>query len=226
MNGSKDEILRVFSSSDDRIHRTGIKESKRSEKCAARIEMRILECRYTERRSSIVKEEIPIMAICRFLFGQAEEFHEGFPRLDFWSRSPYVPHLEMNRPRCSDVDEVEAIGSTSSVSTSGPLAVQVELCVFHDVVREARGHGESRTASRTRPRLEVDGAIEVTRQPDGDIRGRSRGDLKVEGRSMGCHGTALRGRSALTPTALIESGVLTTLTFISPSSPVTCIFIR
>jgi len=37
MKGSKDGVLRVFSSSDDRTHRTGIKESKRSEKCAARI---------------------------------------------------------------------------------------------------------------------------------------------------------------------------------------------
>ena len=101
----------------------------------------------------------------------------------------------MNSPRCSDIDEVKTISRTGSVPTSGPLAVQVEPCVFHDVVREAGGQGESRTVSRTRPRLEVDSAIEVTRQPDSDVGGGTRGDLKIEGRSMGGHRTALSRRS-------------------------------
>jgi len=122
-----------------------------------------------------------------FLFGQAEELHERLPRLDFRGRSLYVPHLEVNTPRCGDVDEVKAISSNGPVLASGLLTVQVEVCVFQDVVREARGHGEPRTMSRTRLRLEADNTIKVAGQPDSDVGGRSGGDLEVEGTSMGGH---------------------------------------
>ena len=121
------------------------------------------ECKYAEYRSSIVKEEIPIVTICRLLFGQAEELRESLLRLDFGGGGPYVPHLEMNGSGCSDIDEVKAIGSTSAALGPVFLTVQVEFCVFQDVVREARGHGEFRTVPRTGSRLEVDSAIKVTR---------------------------------------------------------------
>ena len=132
-----------------------------------------------------------MVVICWFLFGQAEELYESLPRLDFWGTSSYVPHLEVNGPRCSDVDKVKAIGSTSSVLASRFLIVQVEFCVFQDVVREARRHRESRTMSRAGFRLEADSAIEVTGQPDSHIGGRSRGNLEIEGTSMGGHRAAL-----------------------------------
>lgn len=107
------------------------------------------------------------------LFGQAEELYERLLRLDFGSTSPYVPHLQVNGPRCGDVDEIKAAGSIGSVVTPGLLTVEVEFCVFQDVVREARGHGESRTVPRTSFRLQVDSAIEVTWQPDSHIGGGS-----------------------------------------------------
>ena len=167
------------------------------------------------------------MTICWFLFGQAEESYKSLPRPDFGSRSPDVPHLEVNSPRCSDVNEVRAIGSIGSVLGSGRLVVEVDFCVFRNVVREARGHRESRTISRARPRPEVDSAVEVTRQPDSHVGGRSRGNLKVEGTSMGGHWAALSRRwSTYVSNTFIDGGVLTTLALMVPSSLATCMFIR
>jgi len=110
----------------------------------------------------------------------------------------------VNGPRCSDVDEVKAIGSTGSVLAPRLLVLQVEFCVFQDVVRETRGHGESRTVPRPGFRLEVDSAIEVTRQPDSHVGGRGRGNLQVEGTSVGGHRAALSRRwSAWAPGIII-----------------------
>lgn len=95
----------------------------------------------------------------------------------------------MNSPRCGDVDKIESIHGVGSALASGPFAIQVELCVFENVIGESRGDAESRSTPGTRFRLEGDGAIEVTGQPDGHVGGR--GDLEAEGASMGGHGAAL-----------------------------------
>lgn len=91
-------------------------------------------CEYTKMRGSIFEEEIPIEMVCWLLFGQAEELYKSLPRFDFGGGSPHIPHFEVNVPRCCDVDEIKATGRINPALVSRLLAVQVEFCVFEDVV--------------------------------------------------------------------------------------------
>lgn len=68
------------------------------------------------------------------LFGQSEELHERLLRFDFGSGSPHIPHFKVDVSGCRYVNEIKASGKPVPALVPGLLTVQVEVCVFEDVV--------------------------------------------------------------------------------------------